>query len=66
MKTPATDDPKPKRNDLGPTGPAKVSGSDTSKGEESNTAGSAPSGEPETDSDFEKAIGRKRSQTSPN
>ena len=65
MKTPTTDDPKPKRNDLGPTGPAKVSGSDTSKGEERNTAGSAPSGEPGTDSDFENAIGRKRSQTSP-
>ena len=65
MKIPTIDDPKPKREDLGPTGPAKVSGSDTSKGEECNTAGSAPSGEPGSDGDFEKAIDRKRTQTPP-
>jgi hypothetical protein len=65
MKTPTTDDPKPKRENLGPTGPAKVSGDDTSKGDASNTAGSAPSGEPGTDSELEKAIDRKRTQTPP-
>jgi hypothetical protein len=65
MKTPTIDDPKPKRENLGPTGPAKVSGGDTSKRQESNSAGSAPSGEPGSKSDLEKAIDRKRSQTSP-
>jgi hypothetical protein len=65
MKTPTIEDPKPKRENLGPTGPAKVSGGDTSKGEESNTAGSAPSGEPGTASELEKAINRKRTQTPP-
>ena len=64
MKTPTIDDPKPKRENLGPTGPAKVSGRDTSS-EESNTAGSAPCGEPETGSELEKAIDRKRTQTPP-
>ena len=65
MKTPAIDDPKPKRENLGPPGPAKVSGGDTSKGEESNTAGSALSGEHGTGSELEKTIDRKRTQTQP-
>jgi hypothetical protein len=39
MKTPTVKDSKPKRENLGPTGPAKVSGDDSSKGDESNTAG---------------------------
>ena len=65
MKTPTIDDPKPKREDLGPTGPAKVSGGDTSRGEQGNTAGSAPSGKPGTGSECEKTIDRKRTQTPP-
>ena len=67
LKTPTTDDPKPKRENLGPTGPAKVSGGNASSGsgDASNTAGSAPSGEPGTDSELEKAIDRKRTQTPP-
>jgi hypothetical protein len=66
MKTPSVDDPKPQRENLGPTGPAKVSGGKRSKDKESsNTAGSAPSGEPGTDSELEKAIDRKRTQTPP-
>ena len=63
MKTPTVDDPQPKRENLGPTGPAKVSGDDTTKGEESNGVGSAPSGTPGKDSELEKIIERKRAQT---
>jgi hypothetical protein len=65
MKTPTVDDPKPQRENLGPTGPAKVSGGEKSKGQERNSAGSAPAGEPEKASELEKAIDRKRAQTPP-
>ena len=65
MKTPTVDDPKPKREDLAPTGPAKVSKDKTSKGDESNSVGSAPSGEPGKGSELEKTIDRKRAQTPP-
>ena len=65
MKTPTINDPKPKRENLGPTGPAKVSGGETSKGDESNTSGSATSGEPDTGGEFEKVIDRKGPQTPP-
>ena len=33
MKTPTVDDPKPKRENLGPTGPAKVSHDEEDKDE---------------------------------
>lgn len=65
MKTPTVDDPKPQRENLGPTGPAKVSGGERSKGKESNTAGSASAGEPGKASELEKTIDRKRAQTPP-
>ena len=65
MKTPTVDDPKPKRENIGPTGPAKVSGKKSSKGKESNTAGSTPAGDPGKASELEKTIDRKRSQTPP-
>ena len=65
MKTPTVKDSKPKRENLGPTGPAKVSGDDSSKGDESNTAGSAPSGNPGGDSEIEKVINRKRGTAPP-
>ena len=42
MKTPTVDDPKPKRDNLGPTGPAKVSNEDEGKGEESGSADPPP------------------------
>jgi hypothetical protein len=62
MKTPTVDDPKPKRENLAPTGPAKVSKDETSKGYESNSVGSAPSGEPGRSSELEKAIDRRRAR----
>jgi hypothetical protein len=65
MKTPTVDDPKPQRENLGPTGPAKVSGKEKSKGKKSNAAGSAPAGEPGKASELEKTIDRKRTQTPP-
>jgi hypothetical protein len=65
MKTPTVDDPKPQRENLGPTGPAKLSGGERSKGKESNTAASAPTGEPGKASELQKTIDRKRAQTPP-
>jgi hypothetical protein len=59
MKTPSVDDSKPKRDNLGPTGPAKVS-----ETEESNGA-SAPSGNPSYESELENILDRKRAQTPP-
>jgi hypothetical protein len=64
MKTPTVDDPKPQQT-LGPTGPAKVSGGERSKGKESNTAGSAPAGEPGKSSELETTIDRKRRRPRP-
>ena len=61
MKTPTVDDAKPKRDNLGPTGPAKVSGDDDAKREESNSAGGSPSYE----SELENILDRKRAQTPP-
>jgi hypothetical protein len=65
MKTPTVKDSKPKRENLGPTGPAKVSGGGSSKGKESNTAGSAPSGDAGRGSELEKVINKKRGTASP-
>ena len=65
MKTPTIDDKKPKRDKLGPTGPANISDDEKSRGEGSNTAGSAPSGRPGEESELEKAIDRKRGQAPP-
>jgi hypothetical protein len=65
MKTPTVDDSKPKRENLGPTGPAKVSGDETSKAEENNSAASAPSGDPSYESELENILDRKRAQTPP-
>ena len=56
MKTPTVDDQKPKRENLGPTGPAKVSG----VGEENNKSDSAPSGDASYESDLENILDRKR------
>ena len=64
MKTPTVDDSKPKRDKLGPTGPAKVSGDDASKAEERNSS-SAPTNEPSYESDLENILDRKRAQTPP-
>ena len=62
MKTPTENDPKPQREKLGPTGPAKVSGG--KEGKESKCAGSEPDerGKP---SELETVIDRKRAQTPP-
>ena len=66
MKTPNVDDPKPKREKLGPTGPAKISSDDdTSKGEESNSSGSEQTTEPSYEADIENILDRKRAQTPP-
>ena len=61
MKTPTVDDSKPKRDKLGPTGPAKISDDKTKKGE----AGSPPTEEPSYESDIENILDRKRAQTPP-
>jgi hypothetical protein len=61
MKTPTVDDAKPKRDKLGPTGPAESSDDVRRKDEETNSAGSAPSYE----ADIENIIDRKRTQTPP-
>ena len=65
MKTPTVDDSKPKRDKLGPTGPAKVSDDETKKGEESNSVGSEPTDEASYESDIENILDRKRAQTPP-
>ncbi len=58
MKTPTVDDPKPKRDNLGPTGPAKVSGGENNK-TESKEAG----GDGSYENDLEHILDRKRAQT---
>ena len=65
MKTPAVDDQRPKRDKLGPTGPAKISDEDTKKGEAGGRADSAPAKESSYESDLENILDRKRAQTPP-
>ena len=65
MKTPTVDDSKPKREKLGPTGPAKISEEEAKKGEGSNSVGSARTDEPSYESDIENILDRKRAQTPP-
>ena len=57
MKTPTVDDPKPKRDRLGPTGPANLSDDDTKKGRDSNRTDSASAGEPSYERDIENILG---------
>ena len=61
MKTPTVDDPKPKRDKLGPTGPAKIPDDEKDKGE----AGSPPTEGPSYESEIENILDRKRAQTPP-
>jgi hypothetical protein len=63
MKTPTVDDSKPKRENLGPTGPAKVSG--TSKAEANKGTGSTPSADSSYETELEDILDRKRAQTPP-
>jgi hypothetical protein len=56
MKTPTTDDEKPKRDNLGPTGPAKVSG------DEDKHSGQADGS---YEKDLERILDRKRIGTPP-
>ena len=60
MKTPTVDDPKPKRDNLGPTGPANVSADGDKKSEDGKNA---------ADGSYEKEIENildcKRAQTPP-
>ena len=56
MKTPTTDDQKPKRDNLGPTGPAKVSG------DEDKHSGQADGS---YEKDLERILDRKRIETPP-
>ena len=56
MKTPTTDDKKPKRDNLGPTGPAKVSG------DEDKHSGQADGS---YEKDLERILDRKRIETPP-
>jgi hypothetical protein len=66
MKTPTVDDSKPKRDKLGPTGPAKISDDETKKtGEESSGVDTAATEEPSYETDLENILGRKRAQTPP-
>jgi hypothetical protein len=60
MKTPTVDDSKPKRDKLGPTGPAKVSSDETGNtGKDED----APPSDGSYESDLE--LDRKRAQTPP-
>jgi len=63
MKTPTIDDEKPKRDNLGPTGPAKVD--DTGKVEKTSSADSEAGGETSYESEMENILDRKRAQTPP-
>lgn len=60
MKTPTIDDTKPKRDNLGPTGPANVSNEDSRKAEERGDDGEAS-----YEKDIENILDRKRAQTPP-
>ena len=55
MKTPTTDDEKPKRDNLGPTGPAKVSGDEDNSGQADGSY----------EKDLERILDRKRIETPP-
>ena len=58
MKTPTVDDNKPKRDNLGPTGPAKISG-------EEEKARDKPPAPHSYEDDLEHILDRKRAQTPP-
>ncbi len=60
MKTPTVDDPKPKRDNLGPTGPANVSNDRAEKPEDGNKAGDGS-----YEKEIENILDRKRGQTPP-
>ena len=62
MKTPSEDDPKPQCENLGPTGPAKVSGGKEVKENKCAVAEPDERGKP---SELETVIDRKRAQTPP-
>ena len=59
MKTPTVDDSKPKRDKLGPTGPANIADEESKKGEKSKPSKSS------YESDIENILDRKRGQTPP-
>ena len=59
MKTTSVDDSKPKRDKLGPTGPANVPDEEPKKGAETKPE------EPSYESDLENILDRKRAQTPP-
>ena len=59
MKTPTVDDSKPKRDKLGPTGPANIAEEEPKKGEETKPK------EPSYESDLENILDRKRTHTPP-
>ena len=59
MKTPTVDDSKPKRDKLGPTGPANIAEEEPKKGEETKPK------EPSYESDLEEILDRKRAHTPP-
>ena len=59
MKTPTVDDSKPKRDKLGPTGPANIADEEPKKGEETKPK------EPSYESELENILDRKRAQTPP-
>ena len=59
MKTPTVDDSKPKRDKLGPTGPANIAEEEPKKGEETKPK------EPSYESDLENILDRKRAHTPP-
>ena len=61
MKTPTVDDSKPKRENLGPIGPAKVFGDENA---EESIPASAPRDE-SYESELENILDRKRAHTPP-
>jgi hypothetical protein len=60
MKTPTVDDDKPRRENLGATGPAKVSGNAVNKWRDQNK-----SDDGSYEKEIENIIDRKRGQTPP-
>ena len=59
MKTPTVDDSKPKRDKLGPTGPANIADEEPKKGEETKPK------QPSYETELENILDRKRAQTPP-
>ena len=59
MKTPTVDNSKPKRDKLGPTGPANIADEEPKKGEETKPK------ENSYKSELENILDRKRAQTPP-